>query len=256
MLNVRPNVSLRIRQIALSALTPLVMLAAACAKSADKPPADSNAAVDTAVKDDATPSASVSQIPAWPADTASNATDADAKLPEALAGSVPSCGGATPVFAIDTVGPLYPGMPLANLFAVCKNPLLLWHSSEGIYHPALVVKMGTAVLLLDATGVTTDDIITRVIGLSGVRTAEGVGPGSPLVDAVRAYGEPGWKLDQCAVSVFFASRPGLSVRVDLAGVGGDVTCEQLREFAVGSDASHFPRGTRIAWVSAELGDDE
>jgi hypothetical protein len=257
MRNVRPNVFLRLRRSALYALAPSALLAIACAKSADKPPADSGAAVDTGVKDDATPSASVSQTPAWPADTASNATDADAKLPEALAGSVPACGSATPVFAADSVGSLYAGMPLANLFAVCKNPLLLWHSSGGVYHPALAVKMGTAILLLDASGVTPDDIVTRIIGLAGVRTREGVGPGTPLADAARAYGEPGWgSAEQCAVNATFASHPGLALHVDLDGVGGDVSCEQLHDFATGSDFSHFPRGTRIAWVSAELGDEE
>jgi len=187
---------------------------------------------------------------------ASNATDADSHLPEGLAGSVPSCRSETPVFAADSVGALYPGMPLANLFVACKNPLLLWHSSEGVYHPAIAVKMGTAVLLVDATGTTPDDVVSRIIGLSGVRTAEGIGPGSQLADAARAYGEPSWSRDQCGVTSNFASRLGLAVHVDLASAGGDVTCDQLHEFATGTDFSHFPRGTRIAWISAELGEED
>jgi hypothetical protein len=257
MLNVRPNVRRAVGGVA-STLVVAALAAAACSKGTDKPAAatDTGAAVDTAVKDDLAPSAYVGQTPAWPADTASNATDADARLPEALAGSVPSCRGATPVFAADSVGPLYAGMPLANLFATCKDPLLLWHSSEGVYHPALAVKMGTAILLLDATGTTSDDVITRIIGLSGVRTAEGIGPGTQVADAGRAYGEPIWTRDQCGVTAAFASHLGLAVHVDLAGAGGDLTCDQLHEFATGSDFSHFPRGTRIAWISAELGEEE
>jgi hypothetical protein len=256
MRNVRPHARPAARRLALGAVVFTAFVVAGCAKGADKPAADTGAAVDTSVKDDAGPSAYVGQTPAWPADTASNATDADSRLPENLAGSVPSCGSATPVFAADSVGPLYPGMPLANLFAVCKNPLLVWHSSEGVYHPALAVKMGTAVLLLDATGTTSDDVITRIIGLSGVRTADGIGPGSPLADAARAYGEPSWSRDQCGVTAGFASHLGLSVHVDLAGAGGDITCDQLHEFATGTDFSHFPRGTRIAWISAELGEED
>lgn len=254
MINVRPNVRAVIARSVFCAVATSAVVLAGCARRADKPAADSSAVVDTAVKDDAAPSSG--QIPAWPADTASNATDADAHLPEALAASVPSCRSETPVFAADSVGPLYPGMPLANLFAACKNPLLVWHSSEGVYHPALAVKMGTAVLLLVATGTTSDDVITRIIGLLGVRTADGIGPGTPLADAARAYGEPTWSRDQCGVTAAFASHLGLSVHVDLAGAGGDITCDQLHEFATGSDFSHFPRGTRIAWISAELGDEE
>ena len=252
MTTVRPHAHRWPLRSALVALTALALVAG-CAKRADKPAADTSAAMDTAVKDDAAPSAYVGQTPAWPADTASVAVDDDAVLPEALAGSVPSCGTTTPAFGTDSVGPLFPGMPLANLFAVCRNPLLLWHSTEGVYRPALAVKLGSAVLLLDASGMTIDDIVTRITGLSGVRTAEGVGPGSPLADAGRAYGEPSWTRDQCGVTAGFPSHLGLSVHVDLAGAG-DVTCDELRQFATGNDFTHFPRGTRIAWISTELGE--
>lgn len=235
----------------------LALLTAGCAKRADKPAAagDTTAAAPGAAGGDGmSPAARAEQIPAWPADTASVATDEDARVPERVAGSVPSCGASTPAFATDSVGPLYPGMPLANLFALCKNPLLLWHSSEGVYHPALAVRMGSALLLLDASGTTIDDVVTRIIGLSGVRTAEGVGPGSLVADAARAYGEPSWTREQCGVTAGFASHLGLAVHVDLAGAGGDITCDELHQFATGTDFSHFPRGTRIAWISAELGE--
>ena len=257
MVNVRPNVRILVRAAACGALV-AALVAVGCAKGADKRAAaiDTGAAVDTGIKDGVTPSGYASHVPTWPADTASNATSEDSHIPEALAGSVPSCGSATPVFASDTIGPLFPGMPLANLLAVCKDPLLLWHSSEGLYHPALAVRLGSAVLLLDASGTSEDDVITRIIGLSGVRTAQGVGPGTPLADAARAYGEPTWQRDQCGITASFAARAGLAVHVDLASAGGDITCDQLRESATGNDFSHFPRGTKIAWISAELGEDE
>ena len=250
MTTVRPHAHRWCQRSALVTFTALALVAG-CAKRADKPAAADTAASTAAGADG--PAAHVEQLPAWPADTASVAVDDDAVLPEALAGSVPSCGTTTPAFGTDSVGPLFPGMPLANLFAVCRNPLLLWHSTEGVYRPALAVKLGSAVLLLDASGMTIDDIVTRIIGLSGVRTVEGVGPGSPLADAGRAYGEPSWTRDQCGVTAGFASHLGLSVHVDLAGAG-DVTCDELRQFATGNDFTHFPRGTRIAWISTELGE--
>jgi len=267
--SVRPNARRRsprwFAEAALRGTAAIALVAAlACAKGTDK----AAVARDTGLvagDDEApaagadaapTPSAHVDNVPAWPADTSAASTDRDGRIPGALAASVTSCGTATPVFAGDSVGPVFPGMPLANLFAACKNPLLLWHSSEGIYVPAIAVKVGTALLLLDASGTTSDDVITRVIGLQGVRTAEGIGPGSTLAEVGRAYGEPSWTRDQCGVTAGFASHTWLYIHIDLAGAGGDVTCDQLREFATGSDFSHFPRGTKISAISTALSDED
>ena len=251
--NVRPNVRLWRSRLAL-------LLAVACAKPADKTvvAGDTGAVArdEGASRASATPSAYVADVPGWPSDTASASTDRDGRIPDAVAASVPSCRAATPIFAPDSVGPVFIGMPLANLFAACKNPLLLWHSSEGVYQPAIAVKVGTALLLLDASGTTSNDVVTRIIGLRAVRTADGIGPGSTLAEVSRAYGEPRWTRDQCGVTAGFATHRWLSVHVDLAGVGGDVTCDQLREFATGSDFSHFPRRTKIASISTELSDED
>ena len=255
MTTVRPHARGEPGRPVLLALASLTLLAAGCAKGADRSAArDTSAAASAMTGGDASPAAHVEQLPAWPADTASVAVDDDAQIPEGVVGSVPSCAAATPAFATDSVGPLYPGMPLANLFALCKNPLLLWHSSEGVYHPAVALRMGSALLLLDASGLTIDDVVTRITGVSGVHTAEGVGPGSLLADAGRAFGEPTWTREQCGVTAGFASHLGLAIHVDLAGAGGDVTCDELHQFATGTDFSHFPRGTRIAWISTELGE--
>ena len=256
MVTVRPHARAELGRSLLLPLAAVALLATGCATRADKPAAsDTLAAASRDAGDDgASPAAHVAEIPTWPADTAAVATDDDARIPEGVAGSVPSCGAATPAFSVDSVGPLYPGMPLANLFALCKNPLLLWHSSEGVYRPAIAVRMGSALLLLDASGTSIDDVVARIIGLSGVRTAEGVGPGSPVADAARAYGEPTWTREQCGVTAGFASHLGLAVHVDLAGAGGDITCDEIHKFATGTDFSHFPRGSKIAWISAELGE--
>ncbi|MFL5561815.1 MAG: hypothetical protein ACJ79K_10100 [Gemmatimonadaceae bacterium] len=266
--SVRPNArrsSLRWRDSAAIFTAASIALAAAlaCAKGADKAAAVHDTGM-AAGDDDApgasgsapVPSAHVDNVPGWPSDTSTASTDRDGRIPDALAASVPSCGTATPVFAGDSVGPVFPGMPLANLFAACKNPLLLWHSNEGVYAPAIALKVGTALLLLDASGTTSDDVITRIIGLQGVRTADGIGPGSTLAEVGRAYGEPTWTRDQCGVTAGFASHTWLYVHINLAGVGGDVTCDQLREFATGSDFSHFPRGTKISAISTALSDED
>lgn len=256
MVVVRPNGrTLRRRAVARGAGCVMLLAGAACSR-ADRAASAADTTDATAAAATAAPSAYVAAIPAWPADTAASATDRDGRIPDAMDASVPSCGTATPVFAADSVGPFFIGMPLANLFAACRNPLLIWHASEGVYHPAIGVRVGTAVLLLDASGTTSSDVVTRIVGLRGVRTADGIGPGSTLAEVGRAYGEPTWTRDQCGVTAGFATHRWLSVHVDLAGVGGDVTCDQLREFASGSDFSHFPRGTKIASISTELSDED
>jgi hypothetical protein len=166
---------------------------------------------------------------------------------------VPSCGTATPLVTADSVGSLYPGEPLANLFGACPQLLQLFHFDDGKYLPALAVKLGGATLLLDASGVTPDAVVTRVAVLGGARSAEGIGAGSPLADAARAYGPPTWRREQCAVNAAFASRPGIVIHIAPAETGGDAyTCEDIRRFASGSDFSRFPRASTVGWIAAEL----
>jgi hypothetical protein len=117
-----------------------------------------------------------------------------------------------------------------------------------------MLKVGDALLLLDANGVIADAVVTRVIALEGARTAEGIGPGSPLADVQRAYGPPTWKRDQCSISATFESRPGLLVQVAIPDGGSDAyTCQDIRRFATGSDFSRFPRGSTVGWIAADLG---
>jgi hypothetical protein len=163
------------------------------------------------------------------------------------------CGAAAPIATADSVGPFYPGQPLANLFGACPHPLQLWHLDGGKYVPAIALESGSALLLLDANGVTSDAVVTRVTALEGARTAEGIGPGSSLADAQRAYGAPTWQRDQCAVNAAFASRPGLVVHVVIPeSSDGAYTCEDIRRFASGADFSRFPRGSTVGWIAAEL----
>jgi hypothetical protein len=229
-----------------------VVLAAACSSH--------DATKDAAVADSApparatmVPSAYVSNIPAWPVDTGTSSTDRDGALPEPLRAQVPSCGATAPVVTADSIGPFYPGQPLANLFGACSHVLQLWHWDDGKYAPALALQLGGALLLLDASGVAPDAVVTRVTALSGARTAEGIGAGSALADVQRAYGAPTWRRDQCAIGAAFASRPGLVVHIAIPESRGDsYTCEDIRRFGTGADFARFPRGSTVAWVAAEL----
>jgi len=215
---------------------------------------DSAVAADTTSAAPA-PAPYVAEIPPWPADTAAVGVDRDGRLPAGLAAKVPSCGAETPVVAADSVGALFPGMPLATLFGRCKQLLPLWHRDNGQYIPALAVRLGKALLLLDASGTTTDAVVVRIAALSGARTGEGIGAGSSLAEVRRAYGAPTWRRDQCAVDAIFDSHPGLVVHTTFPDNGSDAyTCEDIRRFGTGDDFSHFPRGATVGWIAAELVD--
>ena len=120
---------------------------------------------DTATAGSRAPSPYVSEIPAWPADTSDFATDRSGRFSAALRAKVSSCGGATPVVARHSIGPLYPGQPLPIVLGVCRNALRLWHWDDGSYLPAIAVKLGDALVVADMAGMTADDVVSRVIAI-------------------------------------------------------------------------------------------
>ena len=253
--NVLPNVTPSRRAGLAGAACALVLAAVACSPADHGADAPADTPVDTPAqaRRAAAPSAYVSEIPAWPADTTTSATDRDGALPARLQAKVPACGGATPVVTADSIGPFYPGQPLANLFGACAHLLQLWAWDDGKYVPAVALRIGDALLLLEANGVIPDAVVTRVTALNGARTSEGIGSGSLLADAVRAFGTPIWRRDQCAVGAAFASRPGLVIRIAIPEGRSDAwTCEEIRRFGTGPDFSRFPKGSTVGSVSAEL----
>ena len=254
MVSVRPNGIHAAGRTVLGAALGVTLLAAGACSGSKRD--DSGATPDTTpAATTPAPSPYVADIPPWPADTTASAVDRDGRLRAELAAKVPSCGGETPVVAQDSVGSLFPGMPLANLFGRCAHPLQLWHRDNGQYIPALAVKLGNALLLMDASGTMADAVIIRIAAVSGARTSEGIGPGSSLAEVQRAYGAPTWRRDQCAVDAIFDSRPGLVVHTTFPDNGSDAyTCEDIRRFGTGGDFSHFPRGATVGWIAAELVD--
>lgn len=235
-----------------------VMCAVACSAGGSRSdaPAASKAAATAdvpAAMPAAPPASYLTVIPPWPADTNMMSTDRDGALPARLRGVVRPCGAVVPIVAADSVGPFYPGQPLANLFGACTRLVQLWHWEDGKYLPAVAVKIDGALLLIDASGVIPEAVVTRITALDGARTAEGIGHGSLLADAQRSYGVPIWRRDQCAVDVVFASRPGLLFHLSIADGGpAAYTCEDIRRFATGVDFMRFPPGSTVAWVAAEL----
>ena len=229
-----------------------LLLAAGCAGT-DRREGDLGADSIAALRPANAPSSYVNVIPAWPADTTSSSADREAALPARLRAKVRSCGTVTPIVTADSIGRFYPGEPLANLFGACPNLLQLWRWDGGKYIPAAALQLGDAILLLEASGVIPEAVVTRVTALEGARTADGIGPGSLLADVHRAYGTPTWQREQCAVAATFASHPGLVIQVAIPEGRSDAwTCHDIRGFAAGTDFSRFPAGSTVGSIAADL----
>lgn len=221
-----------------------------CGCSRDDAPVDTTAVGAPAPA----PAPRVREIPAWPADTPGFAIDRPYGITPAQRSAVPRCSSETPVVATDGIGPIYPGQPLASLLDRCPDVYLAWHWDDGRYGPAVAVQLGGALVVADVSGTGADAMVTRVAAFDRARTAEGIGPGSPLADVERAYGAPSWRRQQCAVDALFASTPGLVVRTAVPEDGSDAwSCDAIRRLGTGDDFSRFPKGSRVSWIAVELG---
>src|SRR2546425_8704059 len=94
------------------------------------------------------------------------------------------CRAETPALTSDSLGPLRPGMTLAELLRACPRPYYGWHIEEGIPEPGIAVRLGRVlalVILRDTVG--SKAVAYRIlIADSAARTPDGLGPGSRLAE--------------------------------------------------------------------------
>lgn len=193
-------------------------------------------------------------IPAWPADTPGFALDRPFGVTPAQRARIPSCASATPTVTTESIGPIFPGQSLDDLLAACPASYTAWHWDDGRYGPAIAVRLGGALVIADLNGMREGDMVTRVVAFDKAKTAEGIGPGSPLAAVYRAYGTPTWQRGQCSVDARFESTPNLIVRIALPEEGSDAwSCDAIRKLGTGKEFNHFPRGSRVSWIAVELG---
>lgn len=193
-------------------------------------------------------------IPTWPADTAGHALDRPLGVTPAQLARIPSCSAETPPVTTEGIGPIFPGQSLNDLLAACPASYTAWHWDDGRYGPAIAVRLGRALVVADVDGVSEGNMVTRVVAFDNAKTAEGIGPGSPLAAVYRAYGTPTWQRSQCSVDARFESTPKLIIRIALPEEGSDAwSCDAIRKLGTGKDFSHFPRGSRVSWIATELG---
>ena len=235
----------------------LVVLAdAGCGRGADEAAADSARRAAAARRQPppapAPPPPKTAPVPTWPQDTQRVAIGPAWRARDAR--NVPSCGGTTPTIDADGVGIFYPGQPLPNVFGECGAARLHWRYDDGFYVPAVMARLGRAVIVATTTGIDDNASLSRIEVHSSAKTADGIGPGSSLAELQRVFGTPTWKREQCGVSATFDSHPGLLVHIQLPENTRETwTCADIRDFGRGPDFSKFPRGSTVGWVAVTSG---
>ena len=173
----------------------------------------------------------------WPSDAERN------QVPLASAAHAPLCQAKTPTLTNRSIGPVRPGQSLQELEKTCPKLQYAWHWNEGLPTPVTLVRFGKASLMIEFSGTTTSSMIYRITTADAqVRTADGFGPGSPLSAIIRAWGKPSFALGECVLAVWFASRPGLSFKVELPDNWDCLASGRVEQTG---DVSLLPLGTRV-----------
>jgi hypothetical protein len=176
----------------------------------------------------------------WPVETEDNKIWLD------LAVSAPVCRSKTPVLTNKSIGPIFFDQSLQQLEQMCKNLRYGWYWNEGSPTPAALVRLGKVGLMIEFSGTTSSSTIYRIMSSdSQLRTADGFGPGSRLEAMIRVWGKPRFVVGECALYVWFSTRPGLSFRVDLP-VNWD--CLDSGRVEHTGNPNLVPRGTRVREV--------
>jgi len=176
----------------------------------------------------------------WPADKDSHQASAY------VADSIPQCLAAVPVITRDSLGPLHPGQPLADLERHCGQLRYAWEwGNEGIATPAVLLRFGDAAVEVEFPDTLPTAKTYRIRTESpAVRTVEGFGVGSQIQGMTRAWGAPTYGSGECVLYVWFKSRPGLSFRVRVPEAW---ECEDVQAVERGG-TSKLPAGTTVREV--------
>lgn len=118
----------------------------------------------------------------WPADVDAFGVDRHTSADAVCDANTPTL---TPP---DSLGPLRPGMTLAEIEAVCDDVEYRWLHLEGTPAPALLTRLGEVHVLIEMSDTTSKGTIHRVSTASrAARTADGVGPGMPVADVLARW---------------------------------------------------------------------
>ena len=169
----------------------------------------------------------------------------DAQTPAAPA-HAPRCRDQTPVLTADSVGPLRPTMSLSEVQRVCPGLLYAWRFLEGDPEPIVITQLGRLVLVIEFGDTLAATPVYRLTTDShAARTQDQLGPGLDVALSVRAWGRPQFGQGECALYMWFPSRPGMSFALDLPS---SWTCEQSLHLEQTGDWTRLPPHTKVSEV--------
>ena len=173
----------------------------------------------------------------WPVDQDANQLVPGKTVP------APPCRASVPILTSDSLGPLHPGMSLEAVLRACPRAYFGWHWEEGIPEPALAIPLGRSValaMLKDTIG--PKAVVYRIlVADSGVRTKEGIGPGSRLRSMTAVWGLPKMGAAECALYVWFDSQPHISWIMQFPP---NWDCSRLENFVADSSSAKLPLDLR------------
>lgn len=162
------------------------------------------------------------------------------------AGTDARCVARTPALTPpDSLGPIVPGMTVADLEEACGELERAWLSLEGQPQPVLLTRLGEVPVLVEVEDTLPESRIRRVSTASpGARTPDGIGPGVSLSEVLDAWPDLGIALGEGTYALS-PSHPGISLELTWPDAGDAPLFSRAQR---SGDLSGLPKETEVAGV--------
>jgi len=187
----------------------------------------------------ALPSVGTGQTVSWPADPPSHQLTSDRR-------QAPQCGSATPSITASSLGPISVGMALRDVRSRCPQLLYAWLILEGDPEPVAVVRFGSVEALLEFADTLPTTPVYRISTRSAAaRTADSVGPGTPVAELARRLGPLEFALGEGRLFAIPREHAGYSFELL---VPGEWDWDRILRVQRTGDLRLLPAGTRVAAI--------
>ena len=156
----------------------------------------------------------------------------------------PQCLNETPILTNKSLGPFEPGQTLREVETTCDSLLYDWNlGTEAIESPYAAVLIGNTRVHFEmsSTSAMSRVIYIRVLG-SGIKTEEGFGISTKIVDVIDEWGEPSFGHNECQLYVWFDSHPGISFALNTPSGFG---CMEMSKIEQSGNVDLLPKNSVI-----------
>jgi hypothetical protein len=156
------------------------------------------------------------------------------------------CASDTPALSpTGRIGPVRVGASLADVLDVCDELERGWLSLEGAPHPALLLGLGDASVLLEMSDTTTSATILRMSTASeAVRTPDGMGPGLTVKEAAEIWTDLEVVFGE-GTFLRSSSHPRFSLAISMGEAWDANAAVRARDQR---DLTLLPERTHVAWL--------